>query len=78
MSLSARREAAICKTRERRTSHLVQVSATPQMVVYRLALRESRKKAQYGVAALDKGTPFSADCALPWSLCVALNTTFDA
>jgi hypothetical protein len=36
------------------------------------------QRAQYGVAALDKGTPFSAACALSWALCVALNTTFDA
>jgi len=33
-------------------------------------------KAQYAVAALDKGAPFSTDCALSWALCVALNTTF--
>jgi len=36
------------------------------------------QRTQYGVAVLDKGTPFSAACALYWALCVALNTIFDA
>lgn len=36
------------------------------------------QRAQYGVAALNKGEPFFAACALSWALCVALNTTFDA
>ena len=31
------------------------------------------QRRQYGVAVLDKGAPFSADCALSWRRCVALN-----
>ena len=35
----------------------------------------AQQRRQYGVAALDKGQPFSADCALSWCRCCALNMT---
>jgi len=62
MRLAARRAiaglAVLCVSRERNNAD-VRIPAGP---------KGARQTGQRGVAVLDKGAPFPADCALPWSV----------
>lgn len=46
-----------CKAHECRTNDLIQMSATPQMLVYHLALREPQKRINTALQPLTRGLP---------------------